>query len=192
VSLERKRSSGPAELVVEGLHMVSLAPDGLTVVSVQRPPLGGPVILRTRMSALDDGCVLATEEAVPGVEQPRVSPDGTHVAFSSNAPNAGGARACSTSANSSPLAAAAQWLGLAPSVAFAHGAPADIWIVPMNGGSLRRVAAVQDDEPTLAWSPEGARIAVLGPKGLHIAPVDGGSLQTLIPNADYGWVAWGQ
>ena len=54
----------------------------------------------------------------------------------------------------------------------AHGLPLDPWVVNIDGSGLHRVAALGEDDPIAAWSPDGSMLAVLGGGGLWLVAVD--------------------
>ena len=51
-------------------------------------------------------------------------------------------------------------------VAEAHGPALDIWSVPVAGGEPRQLAALGEDDPVPAWSPDGTLLAVAATRGL--------------------------
>lgn len=74
-------------------------------------------------------------------------------------------------------------------VALAHGLPQDIYSVPVEGGPLRLVVRLGADDPVAAWSPDGARVAVLTLSSLGIAR-PGGQLVPILAPGGYGSVDW--
>lgn len=49
----------------------------------------------------------------------------------------------------------------------AHGPPIDLWAIPAGGGEPERLGEMREDDPYLAWSPDGASIAVMGVCALY-------------------------
>ncbi len=70
----------------------------------------------------------------------------------------------------------------------------DIWIIPAEGGELRRVDAPYGPKSTLRWSPDGKHLAYVGnpdpeesyPRNDHVwlVSVEGGDAVDLMPNFD--------
>ena len=62
---------------------------------------------------------------------------------------------------------------LEPSVAYAHGFPSDIYIVPSAGGAEpTRLTRLDEDDPHLVWLNDST-VAVMGASGLYRVGVDG-------------------
>jgi len=134
---------------------------------------------------------------------PRISPDGTSLAFAASGELQGmaDAGACGQAVASAPgstglglgggdLAAVLVSLGLAPATAWAHGLPFGVWRMDLDGGHLQRIVDLQDDDPRVAWSPDGRRLAIFSPGALYIADARGGSIQRLLPDGGYGGLDW--
>jgi dipeptidyl aminopeptidase/acylaminoacyl peptidase len=62
---------------------------------------------------------------------------------------------------------------------------ADIWLVPVSGGTPRRLTANKASDTSPAWSPDGRRIAFVSRREddkagqLYVIPVDGGEAERL-------------
>jgi len=65
--------------------------------------------------------------------------------------------------------------------------PRHLWVVPVVGGSPRRVGNIESS--SAAWSPDGQKIAYFGPGGLYVARADG-SNPTKLSSLGGMWVAW--
>ena len=117
-----------------------------------------------------------------GLASPRFSPDGRQIAFLGVGGPTGRRPA-------GPPAALAS-LRLGPAAARAHGLPYDPWVVNFDGSGLRLVAPLSEDDPGLAWSPDGATLAVLGGGGLWLMPLDGGDPPRLLAPGAYGTLDW--
>ncbi len=55
-----------------------------------------------------------------------------------------------------------------------NGLPEDIWLIDMQTGDARRLADLDLDQPSVAWSSDSARIFALGDKGLYYIDPAGG------------------
>ena len=104
-------------------------------------------------------------EAFAGVSAPRFSPDGRQIAFFGIGGPARERRLVE------PMPAAMPWFG--PTVAWAHGIPWDPWMINLDGSGLRQLVSLAEDDPTLAWSPDGTTLAVLGGNGLWLVDPTG-------------------
>jgi hypothetical protein len=143
-------------------------------------------------------CVLLIEPTMPGLRLPSVSPEGTHVAFPASEQVAADAGACGTTSQTPPPTSAepsnvlrlASWLGLAPDIGWAHGMPTVIWTINLDGTRLTRVAALQEDEPDVTWSPDGTHVALFGTTALYVVETKGGQPQKLVDQGAYGRLDW--
>ncbi len=79
---------------------------------------------------------------------------------------------------------------LAPEVAEAHGLPADIYSVNLDGSEMTRVADIKDDDPTVAWSPDGLKLAIFGVAALYVVDGKGGRTDKLVDQGGYGGLDW--
>jgi Tol biopolymer transport system component len=75
-----------------------------------------------------------------------------------------------------------------PSIAWAHGLPQDVYVIPLAGGNRQRVA--ERVAETAAWSPDGSHLAVFSIEGLSTLPVSGGSTSQVLAPGGYGTVDW--
>ena len=120
----------------------------------------------------------------------RVSPDGKRLAFGgSGEPNLTGPSGCggdpkSTAAGLDLLAM------LQPETAYAHGLPADVYSMNLDGSDLKRIADIKDDDPTVAFAPDGARLAIFGVAALFLVDAKGGPTEKLTDQGGYGGLDW--
>jgi dipeptidyl aminopeptidase/acylaminoacyl peptidase len=112
---------------------------------------------------------------------PRFSPDGRTLAV----PVSG----IADRAQASPLPRSLGLLGAR--VALAHGDPWEVYLVDVSGGEPRRLTQLGEDDISVAWSPDGTRLAVLGERGLHLVDRQGGATGLLgsggHTHADFDW-----
>ena len=71
-----------------------------------------------------------------------------------------------------------------------HGLPADVYTLGLDGGGLTRIADIKDDDPTVAWSPDGSRLAIFGVAALSVVDSKGGPTQKLVEQGGYGGLDW--
>lgn len=86
----------------------------------------------------------------------------------------------------------ARWLlePVVPRKVAAHGPPWDIWTVALDGGDLRRLTELYEDDPSPAWSPDGSRVAFLAGGGLYITGADGRGLVKISERGSYSALVW--
>jgi Tol biopolymer transport system component len=197
LSIVRKTEGGTPETVREGGFNAAVLPDESAVVYVRNT---GPA-QSLRKKPLGDGgpdCELLPDTVFQAIGLPRVSPDGTRLAFAASgeaAPRAGDcARAAEAPARPQAelpdLLSLADWLGLAPRTAWAHGLPWDVWTMNVDGTGLSKVAILQEDEPNVAWAPDGSQIAVFGTAALYVVDAKGGQPRTIEDGGGYGGLDW--
>jgi hypothetical protein len=138
-------------------------------------------------------CELLSDQVFQYLSQPRISPDGTRIALGGSGEPGAQPTACGGDnrpkpSGSLPALDLLTWLG--PSVAYAHGLPADIYTLGIDGNNLMRVADIKDDDPTVAWSPDGARQAIFGIAALYIVDSKGGPPSKLVEQGGYGGLDW--
>jgi Tol biopolymer transport system component len=128
--------------------------------------------------------VLVPPGQLDGLASPRFSPDGKQVAFSAVAPMA-------PIPTVTPVVRRSR-LGalLAPLAAEAHGLPMDVFTVPAEGGQPRRLTQLGEDNPSVAWAPDGKRIAILAGGGLYLMDADGGGFASLDSKGGHGSIDW--
>ena len=72
----------------------------------------------------------------------------------------------------------------------AHGLPQDVWLVPAAGGEPTRLTNMLEDEPTVAWSPDGKQIAIIATGGLYVTNAAGGEPRKLGLGATLAQLDW--
>ena len=81
-------------------------------------------------------------------------------------------------------------VGIQPDVAYAHGLPADIYSMNLDGSNLTRIADIKDDDPTVAWSPDGSKLGIFGVAALFVVDAKGGPTDKLVDQGGYGGLDW--
>jgi Tol biopolymer transport system component len=79
---------------------------------------------------------------------------------------------------------------LSTRTAQAHGFPWEVWIVNADGTGLRQIPDVQDDDPSIAWSPHGSQLLIYGGWGSYVVEASTGAASSLPFLAGYGSTAW--
>lgn len=195
LKIMRQAEGGAAELLVDNGYSPAVSADETTLVYVRFAP-AGQVLIRKTLGQPGEECELLGQEVFQYLSLPRISPDGTRLALAGSgeptlqASRCGGdPRSRSSAASSVTPLDLAHLLG--PTTAYAHGAPADIWSLNLDGSDMRRIAEIKDDDPTLAWSPDGTRLAVFGINALYLVDARGGSqAQKLTDRGGYGGLDW--
>ncbi|HEY0581288.1 MAG TPA: hypothetical protein VGE94_03840 [Chloroflexota bacterium] len=191
-SIVRQAEGGEPQQVMDNAYSPAVSADESTLVYL-RNTRAGQAMFRKAMTETGDGCELLSDQVFQYLSLPRISPDGKRVALGgSGEPNLQPS-GCGGDPRQKPAAAAAldvlaAWLG--PAVAEAHGLPADVYTLNLDGSALTRVADIKDDDPTVAWSPDGAKLAVFGVAALYVVDAKGGPTDKLVDQGGYGGLDW--
>jgi len=168
-------------LYVDGSFPV-VAPDGASLAFIYDDGKGP----RLRIGSIDGG---DAREIVPmtgftAMAGPRFSPDGSRIAFTAVGPGPG------TGLIPPPSGRIPSLAGLFVSVAEAHGQPWGIWSVRTDGTDLRTATSLQEDEPLVAWSADGAWLAVNGGGGLWVVDGRGAVEPRRLTDGAIGAIDW--
>lgn len=167
---------GPLQKLVQGGNYPIISPDGKTLVFTKTNVAAGTGEL---WRANPDG---TDAKPIPGalfagVLKPVFSPDGTTLGFSADADPL----QASTSSKRLPL--------FGPGVALAHGVPWDAWTIPVSGGTPERRSSIREDQPVLAWSPDGQWLGMNGEVGLYLIRLSDGHIYRIADHVGTG-LAW--
>ncbi|MBV9174086.1 MAG: hypothetical protein JOZ81_28830 [Chloroflexi bacterium] len=196
-SIVRQQEGGQPEVLVDNGLSPGMAPDESSLVYV-RTTQNGQQLMKKTIGQEGDGCALLSDQVFQYISLPRIAPDSTRVAFGgSGEPNMDKQSGCGGDPHSRPSAASefgSPVLALAaligPDVAEAHGLPADIWSMNLDGSNMQRIADIKDDDPSVAWSPDGSRLAIFGVAALYVSDLKGGSPAKLVDQGGYGGLDW--
>jgi Tol biopolymer transport system component len=155
------------------------SPDGKSVAFVFDD--GNGQSLRVGSAEGGDSRELVAASGYRGVMGPRFSPDGAWIAFVA----VGQGPAADARPRPTGLAAL-----FAVPVAEAHGEPWGVWKVRPDGRERQRVGTLQEDEPLIAWSRDGAWIAVHGTGGLWLLDPAGATEPKRLVDGTIGGIDW--
>jgi Tol biopolymer transport system component len=154
------------------------APDGAHLAFIRSTDRGAGLYSHSLQDGSD------AELVGPGqflaLAYPRFSPDGGQVAFA--------AISLLSPIGRSP--AASSWWGFLGGEAMAHGFPWEVWLVQADGSGLRQISDILDDDPSVAWSPDGAQLLVYGGWGSYLVDSASGDTSSLPYLVGYGSIAW--
>jgi Tol biopolymer transport system component len=195
-TIVRQKEGGQPETVLDNAYDPAASPDESTLVYV-RSTRTGQQLMKKNMADSDDGCVLLSDQVFQYLSLPRISPDGKRVALGGSGEPSMGPSGCGGDPKATtPSAAAPDGPGidlgalLQPATAYAHGLPADVWSMNLDGSDMKRIADIKDDDPTVAFSPDGSRLAVFGVAALFLVDSNGGPTDKLTDQGGYGGLDW--
>jgi Tol biopolymer transport system component len=192
-SIVRQADGGQPETLADNAYNPAVSPDESTLIYVRTTRTGQQMLKKT-IGEAGDGCELVSDQVFQYLSLPRISPDGKRVAFGGSGEPAVGPSGCGGDSRSSSPSASAPFVDLAsllqPDVAYAHGLPADIYSLSLDGSDMKRIADIKDDDPTVAWSPDGSRLAIFGVAALFLVPATGGPTEKLTNQGGYGGLDW--
>jgi Tol biopolymer transport system component len=190
----RQFGGGQPEVLVENAVSPAMSPNESTLVYI-RTTRGGQALMKKSLAESGDGCELLSDQVFQYLSLPRISPDGKRVALGGSGEPNMGPSGCGGDPRSKPSAAGAPvaldlLALLGPTVAEAHGLPADIWALNLDGSNMQRIADIKDDDPSVAWSPDGSRLAIFGVAALYVSDTKGGAPAKLVDQGGYGSLDW--
>ncbi|MBV9601923.1 MAG: PD40 domain-containing protein [Chloroflexi bacterium] len=193
-TIVRQMEGGQPETVLDNAYDPAASPDESTLVYV-RSTRTGQELMKKSMADSDDGCELLSDQVFQYLSLPRISPDGKRVALGgSGEPNMGPSGCGGDPHSSTPAAAGGPGIDvgalLEPDTAYAHGLPADVWSMNLDGSDMKRIADIKDDDPTVAFSPDGGRMAIFGVAALFMVDASGGPTDKLTDQGGYGGLDW--
>jgi Tol biopolymer transport system component len=192
-SVVRQTEGGQPETVVENAYNAAVSADEASIVYLRNTRAGQSLMHKT-LSETGDGCELISDAVFQYLSLPRMSPDGKRVALGgSGEPNLQGPSGCGGDPKAKPAAAGlidSVVAALSPPVAEAHGLPADMYTLGIDGSSLTRVADIKDDDPSVAWSPDSSKLVIFGVAALYAVDSKGGTPEKLVDQGGYGGVDW--
>jgi len=183
----------------------AVSPDGRLLAFVRPSPNTGYLneLVVMDASGLAPRTLVPVDQLVQ-ITSPRFSPDGNEIAFigsvsvgdelemSSPRPAASSPR--------SPADLTGLFQKLGPLAAEAHrgpqagvlkhGPPGDVWVMNLLGGAPARLTHFDEDEPTLAWSPDGYWLAMMGGGGMYILPRDLSQAPRPVGKGGFGGIDW--
>jgi hypothetical protein len=170
-------TGAPPRQIAEG-GWPTVSPDGQLLAYVRPSPTSGFLseLVLTDIAGVWDRILVRGDELVQ-ITSPRISPDGTEIAF--------------IGSDSRGEAMTAPALGdLFAKGVMRHGPPGDVWVMRMDGGPAVRLTSFEEDEPTLAWSPDGYWLAMMGGGGLYLLPRDLSEGPHLLAPGGFGGIDW--
>lgn len=176
-------AGGDRTTIVEGAAYPTVAPDGGRIAYITYSGGERPAGLWTaRPDGSDARLIVPLGDVIAGFRAPRFSPDGTMLAF--------GAVDAAEANQMASVCSSGGRLPWQPPVARAHGSPVDIWTVGADGSGLRKVSDLSEDDPSVAWAPDGSQLAVVGACGLYLLSLDGGNANKVAPGALLSQMDW--
>jgi len=176
--------AGPRETLIPNGAFQAVSSDGKLLACIVATREGQAILI----SGVDgrNPRALVPAGQMEGLTSPRFSPDGKQLAFSAIAPSAPVPVPTTPARRSQgPLETL-----FATRVASAHGLPMDVYVVATDGGAPNRLTTLGEDNPSVAWSSDGNRLAILAGGGIYIAGARGESLVNLDPKGGHGRLDW--
>ena len=190
----RQQEGGQPETLAENAYDPAVSPDETTLIYVRTTRAGQQMFKKT-IGESGDGCELISDQVFQYLSLPRISPDNKRVALGGSGepklePSGCGGDPRSKPSASGPPPTLDLLALIAPDVAYAHGLPADVYSLNLDGSDMTRIADIKDDDPTVAWSPDGARLAIFGVAALFVVDAKGGPADKLVEQGGYGGLDW--
>ena len=193
-SIVRQAEGGEPETLIDNAYDPAVSPDEKTLIYV-RSTRAGQAMFKKTIGEAGDGCELISDQVFQYLSLPRITPDGKRVALGGSGEANMGPSGCGGDPRShTPAASAAPGLDLLallqPAVAEAHGLPADVYSMNLDGSDMTRIADIKDDDPTVAFSPDGSKLAIFGVAALFVVDAKGSPTDKLTDQGGYGGLDW--
>jgi Tol biopolymer transport system component len=164
-------AGGDRQVIADEVEDPAVASDGRTAF-VRWTTAGRQLVV-----ASPDGAESVLAVGFADLAAPRFSPDGRQIAF---------VAVSAPADQATPPRGALHW---GAPIAQAHGLPWGVWITGLDG-SPRRLGTLEEDEPTLAWSPDGSHLAVSGATGVYVMDVARGEATRFLNMGGFGGIDW--
>jgi Tol biopolymer transport system component len=178
-----ERATGVRTPVAEG-YAPWVSPDGRLVTFLRDSRLGQELWIMST----DGG---EPRQLVPGgrftaISSPRFTPDSKSIVLA-------GANPVGSAGGSAMVGGLLVQFGrglIDMPTAYAHGDPFDVWSVSTDGGEPSKLAVSGEDEPALAWSPDGQDLLMYAPGGIYQFTASGGQGRKISDRGGYGGIDW--
>lgn len=174
-------SSGERTTLIEGALLPSLSRDGTRLAYLKQDDMGNGGLFVAAADGSNAKQLFELGSKFVLVLGPRISPDGSAVAFSAVAAQAAVPR--SGPEQGGGLLATLRRLLPAPRMAAAHGLPMDIWKISVADSAITRLSNLNEDEPYPTWAPDSKSITFMATGGLYEVQADGSNLRKIGPGA---------
>ncbi len=211
-------ADGQRTVLVDDAYAPGLSADGQSLAFVRRGGRGESLWLAE--GSPDAARELVPERRFLSIGYPRFSPDGSRLAFAATDWPSGGRPPDTVAEQREPAGRAEPDTALssagAVAVSFhlpgvhalelpaggrgraartasrpsAHGSPWDLWVMQRDGSGLRRLTRLAVDDASLAWSPDGAWLALQGTGGLYLVHYDSGRVVRLTDRTEAVGIDW--
>lgn len=183
---------GAPAVVVREAEWPAPTPDGARLAFIRRGARGDALWL-ANLDGRDAREILPPDRFL-SLAYPRVAPDGQRIAVAATVelpglplPTVPGPdRGPAPTPPGGPRFPTA-WRPARPA---AHGLPWDIWAVALDGSDLRRLTQWYEDDPSLAWSPDGRWLAAQGGNGLRLLDLASQQSSWLRREPAFGAIDW--
>jgi Tol biopolymer transport system component len=174
-------AGGARRLLVPDAFSPALSRDGrqLAFLRASLPSAGGEVSLWVADENGQNPRQVLADRRFDSLAFQRFSPSGDRIAFVA----VGGP--ASVRRSSGRLLQA-----FVPRLAAAHGLPWDLWEVRVDGSGLRRLTELAEDDPAIAWSPDGRWIAFQGGTGLWLIDAMTTATYHINEAVSFGGIDW--
>jgi len=177
-------ASGERTTIAQGAAYPAVARDGSRIAYLTYSGGDRPAGLWTaRPDGSDARLIVPLDDTIAGLRAPRFSPDSQALAF-------GAVEMADANLLASTTCGSGSRWPWQPRVASAHGPPVDLWMVNADGMDLRKLADLNEDDPSVAWSPDGSSIALIGTCGLFVYPLNEGQAEKIAPGALLSQMDW--
>jgi Tol biopolymer transport system component len=174
--------TGTRSKYIDNALTPSLSRDGRTLAYITSDlTIGVQQIWVTDPVALSPQSIVKSSATIGAFGYVAPSPDGARIVF-------GAASLGALAPGSAPPARVSNPVrhGIDPTVLLTDGLPEDIWLVNRDGSGLKRLVALGEDQPSLAWSADGKTVYAMGGNGLWQIDAASGSKKKLDDGVFHG------